>query len=71
MLDADGSLFVFSPITPLMRLLSKILWSLAFIAATFIWMVLFEHGFSVDAFNKGMREEWHALTTMTSSKGSQ
>jgi hypothetical protein len=54
-----------------MRLLSKILWSLAFIAATFIWMVLFEHGFSVDALSKGMREEWHALTTMTSSKDSQ
>lgn len=71
MLDADGSLFVFSLITPLMRLLSKILWSLAFIAATFIWMVLFEHGFSVDALSKGMREEWHALTTMTSSKDSQ
>jgi len=70
-LDADGSLFVFSLITPLMRLLSKILWSLAFIAATFIWMVLFEHGFSVDALSKGMREEWHALTTMTSSKDSQ
>jgi hypothetical protein len=52
-----------------MRLLSKILWSLAFIAATFVWMVLFEHGFSVDAFNKGVREEWHALTAMTSGKG--
>ena len=71
MLDADGSLFVFSLITPLMRLLSKILWSFAFIAATFIWMVLFEHGFSVDALSRGMREEWHALTTMTSSKDSQ
>jgi hypothetical protein len=51
-----------------MRLLSKILWSLAFIAATFVWMVLFEHGFSVDAFNKGVREEWHALTAMAPSK---
>ena len=68
MLDADGSLFVFSLITPLMRLLSKILWFFAFIAATFIWMVLFEHGFSVAAFNQGVREEWHALTTLTSGK---
>ena len=71
MLDAESSLFVFSPITPLMRLLSKILWSLAFIAATFVWMVLFEHGFSVDAFNKGVREEWHALTAMTPAKVSK
>ncbi len=71
MLDADGSLFVFSSIPPLMRLLSKILWSLAFIAATFVWMVLFEHGFSVDAFNKGVREEWHALTAMAPGKASK
>jgi hypothetical protein len=49
-----------------MRLLSKILWSLAFLAATFVWMVLFEHGFSMAGFNKGVREEWSALTSMVS-----
>ena len=50
-----------------MRLLSKILWSLAFLAATFVWMVLFEHGFSMAGFSKGMQEEWHALTSLVSS----
>ena len=49
-----------------MRLLSKILWSLAFLAATFIWMVFFEHGFTMNGFSKGVREEWHALTSMVS-----
>ncbi len=47
-----------------MRLLSKILWFLAFLAATFIWMVLFEHGFSMQGFSKGVREEWQALSRM-------
>jgi hypothetical protein len=49
-----------------MRLLSKILWFLAFLAATFVWMVLFEHGFSMAGFSKGVREEWQALTRMAS-----
>jgi hypothetical protein len=49
-----------------MRLLSKILWSLAFLAATFVWMVLFEHGFSMAGLNKGVREEWSALTSIVS-----
>lgn len=49
-----------------MRLLSKILWFLAFLVATFVWMVLFEHGFSMQGFSGGVREEWHALTTLVS-----
>jgi len=49
-----------------MRLLSKILWSLAFLAATFVWMVLFEHGFTMRGFNQGVREEWAAITSMVS-----
>lgn len=49
-----------------MRLLSKILWFLAFLVATFCWMVLFEHGFSVKSFTDGVREElagWKAKVT--------
>lgn len=49
-----------------MRLLSKILWLLAFLAATFVWMVLFEHGFSMAGFSKGVREEWHSLSALVS-----
>lgn len=51
-----------------MRLFSKILWLLAFLAATFCWMVLFEHGFSMTGFSKGVREEWQALTELVSGK---
>lgn len=47
-----------------MQLLSKILWLLAFLAATFCWMVLFEHGFSMQGFSKGVREEWKTLTSL-------
>lgn len=47
-----------------MQLLSKILWLLAFLAATFCWMVLFEHGFTMQGFSKGVREEWNSLVTM-------
>jgi hypothetical protein len=47
-----------------MRLLSKILWLLAFLAATFVWMVLFEHGFSLEGFTQGVREEWHTLISL-------
>jgi hypothetical protein len=65
-LDGGNSLFVPSPFPRPMRLLSKILWFLAFLTATFAWMVLFEHGFTVDGFSKGVREEWHALTSMVS-----
>jgi hypothetical protein len=44
-----------------MRLLSKVLWTLAFITATFIWMVLFEHGFSLNALTEGTGEELRAI----------
>ncbi|MBX7212173.1 MAG: hypothetical protein K1X78_27950 [Verrucomicrobiaceae bacterium] len=49
-----------------MRLLSKILWIAAFVAATFCWMVLFEHGFSVEGFAKGVKEELGALVSLVS-----
>ena len=45
-----------------MRLLSKILWFLAFLVATFCWMVLFEHGFSVESFTRGVSEELKEMT---------
>jgi hypothetical protein len=44
-----------------MNFLSKVLWTLAFITATFIWMVLFEHGFSVKGLTEGTSEELHAI----------
>lgn len=53
-----------------MRLLSKILWLLAFLAATFCWMVLFEHGFSMKGFSHGVKEEWQSLTELVTGKDS-
>jgi hypothetical protein len=44
-----------------MNFLSKVLWTLAFITATFIWMVLFEHGFSLKALTEGTGEELRAI----------
>ena len=44
-----------------MRFFSKILWFLAFIAATFCWTVLFQHGFSVSSFKKGTKIELQQL----------
>ena len=54
-----------------MRLLSKILWFLAFLAATFIWMVLFEHGFSLEGLTKGVRVEWQALTSLVTGSSAK
>ncbi|MEN3940429.1 hypothetical protein WJU23_03975 [Prosthecobacter sp. SYSU 5D2] len=51
-----------------MRLFSKFLWLLAFLAATFCWMVLFEHGFSAKGFSQGVKEEWQSLTELVTPK---
>jgi hypothetical protein len=47
-----------------MRLISKALWILAFLLATFCWMVLFEHGFTSKGFTEGMKEEWSTLVSL-------
>lgn len=47
-----------------MRLLSRILWIIAFVVATFCWMVLFEHGFSKEGFMKGMEQEIGELVSL-------
>jgi hypothetical protein len=49
-----------------MRFLTKILWLIAFLAATFCWMVLFEHGFSVKSFREGARTELGKLSSLLS-----
>jgi hypothetical protein len=54
----------FAPRRITMRLLSKALWIIAFVAATFCWMVLFEHGFSLQGFTKGVKEELGALVSL-------
>lgn len=49
-----------------MRFLSKVLWTLAFIVATFFWMVLFEHGFTMKGLTEGTGEELRALSSWIS-----
>ncbi len=51
---------------PGMRFLSKVLWTLAFIVATFFWMVLFEHGFTMKGLTEGTGEELRSLSTWIS-----
>ena len=48
---------------PGMRILNKVLWTLAFLVATFFWMVLFEHGFTMKGLTEGTGEELRALGT--------
>ncbi len=52
-----------------MRLLSKILWFLAFLVATFCWMVLFEHGFSMKSFTEGVRVELQEMVGKATGSG--
>lgn len=52
-----------------MRLLSKVLWIIAFVLATFCWMVLFEHGFSLKGFTTGVRQEWGDLVSLVTGGG--
>lgn len=51
-----------------MRIVSKVLWTLAFIAATFIWMVLFEHGFSLKGLAEGTQKELKTISGWFSGK---
>ena len=44
-----------------MRILSKVLWTLAFLVATFFWMVLFEHGFTMKGLTEGTGEELRGI----------
>ena len=44
-----------------MRILSKVLWTLAFLVATFVWMVLFEHGFTMKVLTEGTGAELHGI----------
>jgi hypothetical protein len=52
-----------------MRVLSKVLWIVAFVAATFCWMVLFEYGFSVEGLSKGMKQELGELVSLVMGGG--
>ncbi len=52
-----------------MRLLSRIFWILAFLLATYSWMVAFEHGFGWKGFSQGFQTEWRNLGSVLSGKG--
>lgn len=49
-----------------MRLIKRVLWITAFLAATFFWMVAFQHGFTLDGLAEGTREELRTLLALVS-----
>ncbi len=51
-----------------MRIFARLLWILAFLLATYSWMVAFEHGFAWDKFQKGFLVEWRNLGGMLTGK---
>ena len=52
-----------------MRALPIVFWILAFLAATFCWMVIFQHGLSLQAFTSGAREELRVLFSLATGAG--
>lgn len=52
-----------------MRLLARILWIVAFLLATYSWMVAFEHGFNWPGFSEGFATEWRNLSALLMGKG--
>jgi hypothetical protein len=44
-----------------MRTLLRVFWIIAFLVATFSWMVLFQHGFGWQKFTTGVQQELSAL----------
>lgn len=53
-----------------MRALPIVFWILAFLAATFCWMVIFQHGLSLQAFTSGAREECACCSRWRQERGS-
>ena len=51
-----------------MRIFARFLWILAFLLATYSWMVAFEHGFAWDKFQKGFLVEWRNLGSLLTGK---
>lgn len=51
-----------------MRIFARLLWILAFLLATYSWMVAFEHGFVWDKFQKGFLVEWRNLGNILTGK---
>ena len=43
-----------------------LVWLVAFLAATFCWLVFFVHGAGIQAFAEGSREEFARLLTLFS-----
>ncbi len=51
-----------------MRFFARLLWIVAFLVATYSWMVAFEHGFAWDKFQKGFMVEWRGLGDLLQGK---
>jgi hypothetical protein len=44
-----------------MRVFIRVFWIVAFLVATFSWMVVFQHGLSWQKFTSGVRQELSAI----------
>jgi hypothetical protein len=53
-----------------MRILSRMLWIVAFLVATYCWMVGFEHGFGWKGFSEGFQVEWKNVGALLMGKSS-
>ena len=51
-----------------MRILARLLWIVAFLVATYSWMVAFEHGFAWEKFQQGFQVEWRSLGDLLTGK---
>lgn len=51
-----------------MRFFARILWIVAFLVATYSWMVAFEHGFGWAGFRDGFKGEWRNLAAFVTGK---
>jgi hypothetical protein len=51
-----------------MRVLARLLWIVAFLLATYAWMVAFEHGFGWQEFSAGFATEWKNLASLLMGK---
>ena len=54
--------------TLIMRIFSRVLWIVAFVVATYCWMVAFEHGFNWKGFSSGFTVEWKNVGALLMGK---
>ncbi len=52
----------------MVRIFTRLMWIVAFVLATYCWMVGFEHGFAWNGFSEGFTSEWRNLAALIMGK---